>query len=166
MTHLFSFPNPVNEISARIVAGGVVILGLATIVSQQPWLLLALAYGFVARVLTGPKLSPLGLLATRVLAPRLPFDPRLVPGPPKRFAQGIGAAVTISASVLHFAFGLSAWAYALIVLLVCFALLESVFGLCVGCRIFALLMRLNVIPAEVCLECQDISMRRQPVSTR
>jgi hypothetical protein len=32
---LFSFPNPVNEVSARLVAGGVLILSLVTIVSGQ-----------------------------------------------------------------------------------------------------------------------------------
>ncbi len=29
---LFSFPNPVNEVSARLVAGGVVLLSLAALV--------------------------------------------------------------------------------------------------------------------------------------
>jgi hypothetical protein len=35
---LLSFPNPVNEVSARLVAGGVVVLSIATIVFAQPWL--------------------------------------------------------------------------------------------------------------------------------
>ena len=87
---LFSFPNPVNEVSARLVAGGVVLLALATIVFDQPWLTVVIAYGFVARALTGPTLSPLGQLVTRVITPRLPVAPKLVAGPPKRFAQGIG----------------------------------------------------------------------------
>jgi hypothetical protein len=42
MREFFSFPNPVNEISARLVAGGVVILTIATIVFQQPVLLVLL----------------------------------------------------------------------------------------------------------------------------
>ena len=98
MKQLFSFPDPVNEVSARLVAGGVVILGIATIALDQPWLLAVLAYGFLARVLTGPTLSPLGQLATRVLTPALPFPPKYVPGPPKRFAQGIGATLSVSAA--------------------------------------------------------------------
>ncbi len=114
MGTLFRFPNPVNEVSARLVAGGVVVLALVILVGHQPWLLAPLAYGFVARVLTGPTLSPLGQVVTRVVTPRLPVAPRLVPGPPKRFAQGIGAAVTVSAAVLHFAFGLTGAAYALV----------------------------------------------------
>src|SRR4029453_10369252 len=102
---LFSFPHPVNEVSARLVAGGVVIMSVAAIVSGQAWLTAIIAYGFVARVLTGPKLSPLGLLVTRVITPRLPVRARLVPGPPKRFAQGIGAVLTVTAAVLALGFG-------------------------------------------------------------
>src|SRR3954449_8208485 len=94
---LFSFPNPVNEVSARLVAGGVVLMAVATIVFDQPWLTLVLAYGFIARVLTGPKLSPLGQLVTRVITPRLPFEAKPVAGPPKRFAQGIGVLFSVTA---------------------------------------------------------------------
>ena len=46
---------------------------------------MVLAYGFVARVLTGPTLSPLGQLVTRVVTPALDIEARPVPGPPKRF---------------------------------------------------------------------------------
>jgi hypothetical protein len=65
---VFSFPNPVNEVSARLVAGGVVLMALVTIVFDQPWLTVVLAYGFVARVLSGPTLSPLGQLVTRLIS--------------------------------------------------------------------------------------------------
>ena len=68
---LFRFPNPVNEVSARLVAAGVVLLCAATLVLDLPILLLPLAYGFVARLLTGPTLSPLGQLVTRVITPRV-----------------------------------------------------------------------------------------------
>jgi hypothetical protein len=160
MGTLFRFPNPVNEVSARLVAGGVVVIALVILVGHQPWLLAPLAYGFVARVLTGPTLSPLGQVVTRVVTPRLPVAPRLVPGPPKRFAQGIGAAVTVSAAVLHFAFGLTGAAYALVALLVVAAGMESILGFCIGCRAFALLMRWGVIPDEVCESCNNLVFER------
>lgn len=157
---LFSFPDPVNEISARLVAGGVVLLSALAIGLDQPWLTAVIAYGFLARVLSGPTLSPLGQLATRVPTPRLPFAPRPVPGPPKRFAQGIGAALSSSAALLALAFGLSTAAYALLGLLIVAATLESAFGLCLGCKMFGLLMRAGVIPEEVCVRCADISAGR------
>jgi hypothetical protein len=154
----FSFPNPVNEVSARFVAGGVVLIGLACLVFRAPWLMPVLAAGFLLRVAWGPKIDPLGLFVTRVLVPRLPIAERLTPGPPKRFAQSIGAFVTLSATALYYGTDLAWAAYGLIVVLVLFATLESVFGICVGCKMFAVLMRLGVIPESVCEECNDLSL--------
>ena len=42
MGELFRFPNPVNEVSARLVAGGVVVIALVALVGRQPWLLVPL----------------------------------------------------------------------------------------------------------------------------
>jgi hypothetical protein len=162
---VFSFPNPVNEISARLVAGGVLLLAAVTIIFDQPWLTVVLAYGFVARVLTGPTLSPLGQLSVRVLTPLLGAAPRLVPGPPKRFAQGVGVSFSVTAAVLALGFGLRGAAYIVLGLLMVAATLESVFGICLGCRMFALLMRFGVIPASVCEACNDISLRGQASRT-
>ena len=75
LSSLFSFPNPVNEVSARLVAGGVVVMSACAIGFRLPWLIAVIAYGFVARVLSGPTLSPLGQLVTRVITPRLPLQP-------------------------------------------------------------------------------------------
>jgi hypothetical protein len=155
----FRFPNPVNEVSARGVAAGTALIGLACLAFRQPWLMVLLAVQFALRVATGPRYEPLALLVTRVVTPALPFGDRPTPGPPKRFAQAIGLAVTTAAVVLAFGFGLEPLAYALIALLVVFATLEAVFGLCVGCRIFAVLMRRGVIPASVCEECNDLNLR-------
>src|SRR3954468_23371952 len=159
MRSVFSFPNPVNEVSARLVAGGVVLMALAIVVLDQHWLLVPLAYGFVARVLTGPTLSPLGQLVTKVITPRLDVPPKNVPGPPKRFAQGIGAAFSVTAAVLYFGFGLTTAADVVIGLLIVAATLESVFAICLGCKAFAALMRAGVIPEAVCEECNDIWSR-------
>jgi hypothetical protein len=156
LARIFSFPNPVNEVSARLVAAGVVVLATLTIVLDQPWLLVPLAYGFVARVLSGPTLSPWGQFVTRVLTPRLPFAAKYVAGPPKRFAQGIGATLSSAAVILHFGFGSTDAAYALVAAIAVAATLESVFGLCLGCKAFALLMRLGIVPDDVCERCNDI----------
>ncbi len=153
---VFRFPNPVNEISARLVATGVVLLATATIVFDVRWMTVVLAYGFVARVLSGPTLSPLGQLVTRVVTPALGLEPKLVAGPPKRFAQGVGAAFTLTAAVLTFGFDRFDLAQVVLGLLVVAASLEAFAGFCLGCKAFALLMRAGVIPAEVCESCNDI----------
>ena len=156
MNQLFSFPNPVNEVSARLVAAAVALLGIVTIALDQRWLMLFLAYGFVARVLTGPTLSPLGQFVTRVLTPNLPFAPKYVAGPPKRFAQGIGATLSVGAVIAYYAFGATGVAYVLVGLIIVAATLESVFALCLGCKIFSVLIRLGVIPEEICARCNNI----------
>ena len=158
MQGLFSFPNPVNEKAARVVAACVAIVGVIALATGAYWLAAPLAVGFLLRVLFGPRFSPFALLATRVVAPRL-GEPKLVAGPPKRFAQGMGAVMTTVAAVLALGVGADGAAAALFVALVVAATLESVFALCLGCQLFALLMRAGLIPESVCAECANIWSR-------
>jgi len=158
-TGFFSFPNPVNDVATRITASGVLLVAVAGLAFRQPWLVAVLAYGFVARVVAGPRLSPLALVVTRVIVPVLRLPMRPVAGPPKRFAQSIGALVTLIGTICYFGFGLSDVTYGLLGLLVTFAFPEAAFGLCVGCKIFGLGMRLNLVPAEVCADCENIWSR-------
>ncbi|HEY3139840.1 MAG TPA: DUF4395 domain-containing protein [Acidimicrobiales bacterium] len=153
MASIVGFPDPVDEVSARLVASGVVLLSLTAIAFDQPWLVAVIAYGFVARVVTGPTLSPLGQLVTKVVRPRLGVAPRPIPGPPKRFAQGMGAAFSLTAAFLALVVGNHGAAYAVLGMLVVAASLEAVLGFCLGCKVFAGLMRLGVIPASVCERC-------------
>ena len=125
MRRFFTFPNPVNEVSARLVGGGVATMAALALATRWSWLLIVLAYGFVARVLTGPRLSPLGQLVTRVITPHLPLGERMVPGPPKRFAQGIGATLSVSALVAYFAFSATTVAYTLTAMILVAASLEA-----------------------------------------
>ena len=162
MAKLFSFPNPVNETSARIVAGGAVVMGVMFTATGNGWILAVLTYGFIARVLTGPTLSPLGRLSTQVITPLLTSiiknEHRMVPGPPKRFAQGVGATFGIVASAL-FLSGEQTPARFVIAALVGAAFLESAFAICLGCIVFGWLMKAGLIPEEVCEECNNFSLR-------
>jgi hypothetical protein len=133
---VFTYPNPVNDNVGRAVATGVVIMCVAAIAFDQPWILIPLTYGFWARMLSGPRFSPLALLASRVVVPWIGRPPKPVPGPPKRFAQAIGVVFSTTALVLAFGFGLDTAAW-------------------------VVLMRLGVIPESVCEECADLS-RRHP----
>ena len=153
-----SFPNPVNDLAARVVAGGVALLTLVTLLTGVQGLVLLLVLGFAARALAGPRFSLLGRLATTVVAPRLGM-PRFVPGPPKRFAQVIGLVLTAAAAVLGPGLGHVVVADGLLVVLLLFALLESVLGFCAGCWMFGRLMRVGLISPEVCEECAAIWTR-------
>ncbi|NHN56344.1 DUF4395 domain-containing protein [Calidifontibacter sp. DB0510] len=159
---IVGFPNPVNEKAARVVATGVLVMSVVTAATGWWWLLVPLVYGFVARVVAGPRLSPLGQFATRVVSPRL-GAPKLVPGPPKRFAQAVGVCFSVAAAVLALS-GLGTAAAVVLAVLAVFAALESIVGFCAGCFVFGLLMRAGVIPEETCEACADIRLRR-PVAT-
>jgi hypothetical protein len=165
MRELFSFPNPVNEKAARTVAGVVLVTVLVVLFTSWYWLLIPLAYGFWARVLTGPTLSPLGWMAQNVIAPRL-GERRPVAGPPKRFAQLMGAVMSTGALVLALVAGDHTAADVVLILFLPAAGLESIFGYCVGCKIFGLLMRAGVVPETVCAECADISLRLRSATPR
>lgn len=158
MSRLFSFPNPVNETSARIVAGGAVGMSVVYVVTGWGWVLVPLTFGFVARVLSGPRFSPLGRIATQVITPRLRRDHKLVAGPPKRFAQGIGAVFSLTATVLLILDQPDA-SRVVVGMLAGAASLEAFAGFCLGCWIFARLMSVGLVPESVCEECNDISAR-------
>ena len=104
MRGLFSFPHPVNEYAARLVAGMVIVLILTILFTNQSVLLWVLLYGFTARVLTGPTLSPMGLIATKIIVPVLGNPNKPVAGPPKRFAQLIGFLLSLLAIIAEFVF--------------------------------------------------------------
>ncbi|HYN66206.1 MAG TPA: DUF4395 domain-containing protein [Ornithinibacter sp.] len=153
----FGFPAVVNEKAARVVAGGVVLVTATALLTGWLWLSAVLAVGFALRVAAGPRFSPLGQLAVKVVAPRLGAA-RPVPGPPKRFAQSVGLVFTVAASGFLVA-GLPGVTVGLLAVLLVFATLESVAGFCAGCWVFAQLMRLGLIPEETCAACADISLR-------
>lgn len=157
-SRLFGFPNPVNEKAARVVAGGVMIMGLAAMITGWHWIVVIMAVGFAARVVAGPRFSVLGQLATKVIAPRLGAA-KLVPGPPKRFAQAIGLTLTAVAAGLSLVLGLHTVGTVLLGVLVLFAALESVLGFCAGCWLFGRLMAWGLIPAETCEACNNIWAR-------
>ena len=161
MRRFFSFPDPVNETSARLVALGVVVQGIVFLVFREGWLLAPLVYGFVARVLTGPTMSPLGQWSVRLATPLVErsfgVTSRRVPGPPKRFAQGIGLAFSAGAAASWLA-GASWLSIVLIVGLVIAASLEAFLAVCLGCIAYSAIWG--------CDDCDDISERLQQAMLR
>jgi hypothetical protein len=156
--NFFSFPNPVNDASARTVAIGVVLLSVVAFTTGAAWLLIPLTYGFVARVAAGPKISPLGWFAVHVSGPRLTAWQKSVPGPPKRFAQSMGLAFSSAALITWLSAG---WLDArwILIPLVGAASLEGFLGYCLGCTVFGWLIRGGLIPESVCAECGDLRDR-------
>ena len=157
LKRLFSFPNPVNEITARTVAGMVLAVSVLIVCTGEIWLLAFLTYGFLARVISGPTLSVMGQTAVRIVR-ILPFEERLVPGPPKRFAQGIGFVVSGTSLVLWLMMG-STVAKIGVALLILFSAMECILGICAGCIAFGMLMKIGVVPESVCEECRTFRVK-------
>ncbi|MCI2419680.1 DUF4395 domain-containing protein [Saccharopolyspora sp. K220] len=90
----------------------------------------------------GMRLNPWGYLYRQAVQPRLaPVDPAEREDPaPVRFSQGVGFAFTLVATVGYVAewtaLGIVANAFALVA-----ALLNAVFGYCLGCQMYLLLRR-------------------------
>ena len=148
LTEFFNFPNPVNEVSARFVASGVFLISIFSLMflnkfqnfpNSYPLIILSLlTYGFLARVSSGPKISPLALLVTKVIVPNINIKEKLVAGPPKRFAQLIGLIMSGLALIL-FIFSLEEVSMIIITILIIFTFLEFFLGFCAGCKVFNIL---------------------------
>ena len=157
------FPRVVDDVTVRLIAVVVLVLAVAALGLHQWWIYAVLAVDFTLRVTYGPKASPVALGVQRLVRPRVGAAKRPTAGPPKRFAAGIGAVLTTAAAVL-WALDVAAPVVVTIgVVMVVFPALESILGICVGCKAFAVLMRLGVVPEEICLECADISLRQRKV---
>ena len=159
MASASSYPRVVDEVTVRLVAAQVLVVTVLAAATGWLWLFGLLAVDFALRVAYGQR-SPLALVARRVLRPRVPAAERPAPGPPKRFAATLGALMSVLVVLFAYVTGWTGAAWVVVAAMVVFPFLEAAFGLCVGCQVFALLMRLGAIPQEVCEDCADISRRR------
>lgn len=153
-----TFPNPVNDYAARSTAGLVILLAIVAIVVDHSVVYALLALGFLLRVMAGPRYSPFGQLSVRVIVPKVWRKTKLVPGPPKRFAQTIGLVFSGTALILSI-LGLGLAAQIVVGALIIAATLEFAFGLCLGCIAFGFLQRHGIIPETVCEACNNLSLR-------
>ena len=158
------FPRVVDDVTVRLIASVVLVLALVALDLRQPWIYLVLALDFTLRTAFGPRASPLAQLVIRFIRPRVSAPPRPTAGPPKRFAAGIGAVLTSSAAALWLLGVASPVVVAIGLIMIVFPALESIFGICVGCKLFGILMKLGVVPEEICLECADLSLRRPQIA--
>lgn len=160
-----TYPRIVDEVTVRLVAGVVLLLGAVALLTGSWGLYAVLACDFVLRAAFGPRLSPLAQVVLRFVRQRVPADPRPTAGPPKRFAATIGAVLTTGAAAAGLAHALTGVAWAEVtmrvigVVMVVFPFLEAAFGVCVGCLAFARLMAIGVVPEQICADCADISRR-------
>ena len=150
MSHLE--PVGIDPRGPRFTAGITAVLLLVVAVlgfggaALAAWVLLAaLTALFAWGAFAGVRRHPFGLLFKRFVRPRLSPPEELEDPRPPTFAQGVGFAVTLVGVVLGAA-GLPlavpiAASFAFIA-----AFLNAVFGYCLGCQMYLLLVRARVIP--------------------
>jgi Domain of unknown function (DUF4395) len=110
------------------------------------WLLLAAITALFAwGAFAGVRRHPFGVLFKRAVRPRLSPPDELEDPRPPTFAQGVGFAVTLVGVVLG-AVGLPLAVPIAASLAFIAAFLNAVFGYCLGCQIYLLLVRARVIP--------------------
>lgn len=156
---LGDYPDVVNENVTRIVASTVVVLGLVSIFYPNIYSLAVLFYGFAARVSYGPRFEPFAFFTSRYLVPKLGISFKPTAGPPKRFAQLVGFVFATSSIVLFLLGSVTAYKVTLGIL-VFFASLESFVGWCAGCFFFGILMKLGIIPDDVCEKCNHLNFNK------
>jgi hypothetical protein len=147
------FPSVVDEVTVRLVAAVVLIVGIVALVSGAWWLYAVLAVDFVLRSVFGPRLSPIAQLVLRTIRPRV-SGCAVVPrrSAPKRFAASIGAVLTSLATmfaILHAATGSAGCRDRGVRHRRDHGRLPgpgAAAGMCVGCLVFAQLIRLGLGP--------------------
>jgi hypothetical protein len=122
------------------------------LVTGSGWLLLAQALVFAAGSAFGLRYSPYGLLYRRLVRPRLGPPAELVPEAPPRFAQTVGLAFA-AVGVAGYAAGVSWLGAAATAAALAAALLNAVFGFCLGCEMYLLIRKIwpgqgDLVPAH------------------
>ena len=110
------------------------------------WILPVLAVMMLAAV-ASPSLNVPRLLYTRVLRPSGIVKPRIVQEDPAphRFAQLVGG-VFLAAASIFVVTGLLVVAWVLAWIVVALAFLNFAFNICVGCIVYAQLVRIGLLP--------------------
>jgi Domain of unknown function (DUF4395) len=131
------------------ISTAVLVLALAVSAVSAPAaavILSAQAGVFAITAWRGPRDSPYGFLFRKLVAPRLGPVTEREPVPPLKFAQLVGFVFAVT-GVIGFAAGFPllgavATAFALFA-----AFLNAAFGICLGCQMYPLVVRLRRAPA-------------------
>lgn len=167
----FSFPNPINEADSRIHNICSLLLFLISFLFDRllnfQFIYILLIYGFLIRVLCGPKLDPQAFLVLFILRPifsnKFNFIlTKFVPGPPKRFSQFIGLCFVVLGTTLRYIYLFTVYKnniilyfeYSIWLLYLIASFFAGFLNLCFACKIFILLIYLKIIPKNICKECQ------------
>jgi hypothetical protein len=128
--------------------GAFITMGMlaAVLVTGNVWVFTAQAVAFAAGALLGLPRSPYGLAYKWLVRPRLGPPAELEAGAPPRFAQALGLVISLI-GIVGYGSGLTPLGMAAAAAGLVAAVLNGVFGLCLGCEMYLLIRR--VWPADV-----------------
>ena len=110
------------------------------LITGSVWLLAAQAVVFAAGAFLGLQNSPYGLVYKWLVRPRLGPPSELEAAAPPRFAQAVGLVISII-GIIGFAVGLRPLGLVAAGLGLVAAVLNGVFGLCLGCEMYLIIRR-------------------------
>lgn len=132
-----------DRTALKVNQAAIIALLVLAFLLNQAWLVAAVA-AVMALGTYSPELALFQRLYRDVLRPAGLLRPELhaESAAPHRFAQGLGAAVLVAASLALFA-GLGALGWGLSLVVVALAAINLVFGFCAGCFLYLQLARLR-----------------------
>jgi Domain of unknown function (DUF4395) len=111
------------------------------LVTNSVWLLAAQAVVFAIATVFGMRSAPYGLIYRWLVRPRLGPPRELEAEAPPRFAQGTGLVISLI-GVIGYAAGITPLGMAAASAGLLAAILNGVFGLCLGCEMYLLIRRI------------------------
>jgi hypothetical protein len=110
------------------------------LITGSVWLLAVQAVVFAVGAFLGLRRSPYGLIYSRLIRPRLGPPAELEDEAPPRFAQTVGLVISII-GIIGYALGVTPLGMAAVALGLVAAILNGVFGVCLGCEMYLLIRR-------------------------
>lgn len=137
-------PRFVAWITTAVLVATLIIAGFSAPAAAV--VLAAQAGVFAVGALAGPRRHPYGVVFATVVAPRLAPASDWEPVSPLKFAQLVGL-VFATVGVAGFAAGLPLLGLAATTFALAAAFLNAAFGICLGCQLYPLVIRLRHTPA-------------------
>jgi len=128
----------------RFAALITIVMFAAVLITGNIWVLAVQAAAFAAGALLGLRYSPYGLLYKWLVRPRLGPPRELEAEAPPRFAQAVGLGIAVI-GIIGYASGATQLGMAAAAAGLVAAILNGVFGLCLGCEMYLLIRRVRPV---------------------
>jgi ABC-type nickel/cobalt efflux system permease component RcnA len=116
------------------------VLFAIVLITGNVWVLAFQALAFAAGTFLGLRNSPYGLIYARLIRPKLGPPAELEDEAPPRFAQAVGLVISI-VGIIGYAAGVTPLGMTAAALGLVAAILNGVFGICLGCEMYLLIRR-------------------------